>query len=530
MKLEQIKIRNFRGYHGEVVIDCDDMTVLVGQNDVGKSTILEALDIFFNEGKGIIKLDLADLNVDAKKGGYTDMEISCVFSDLPESIVIDDSNETSFKKDYMLNKARMLEVVKRYTMEQSKTKQLSLQTTVNIRAEHPTNKKCRDLLSKTQGDLQKLVEETGIPCDDARKNASLRAAIWKYYENELELKEVLLDISSAKSSRIWDSLRAYLPVYSLFQADRKNCDSDSEVQDPLKEAVKAILNEREIRETLDNVAEKVRERLRKVSDATLTKLKEMSPKVAQTLQPQIPEPSDLKWTDVFRKGLSITGDQDIPINKRGSGVKRLILLNFFRAEAEKKMEGGEGQSIIYAIEEPETSQHISNQILIINALKSLSQRDDIQVVLTTHSPHVVKCLDSKNIRIVKKSGTEREIQNAEKSVIGYSSLNEINFLAYGYVSEEYHNELYGELQRATNLWDIAEFDKELFNKWKCPQDKKWINEKNGKEKSYTIHTYIRHCIHHPENDHNTGYTDEEIKKSIEKMRWLLANNRHNCTD
>lgn len=525
MKLEQIKIRNFRGYHGEVVIDCDDMTVLVGQNDVGKSTILEALDIFFNEAKGIIKLDPADLNVDAKKGGDTDVEISCAFSDLPESIVIDDSNETSFKKDYMLNNAGMLEVVKRYEIGSNSVKPI-----VYIRAFHPTNEECHDLLSKTQGDLQKLVEETGIPCDDARKNASLRAAIWKYYENELELKERLLDISSTKGSSIWDRLRVYLPVYSLFQADRKNCDSDSEVQDPLREAVKAILNEREIREILDNVAGKVRERLREVSDATLAKLKEMSPKVAQTLQPQIPEPSDLKWTDVFKKGLSITGDQDIPINKRGSGVKRLILLNFFRAEAEKKMEGREGQSIIYAIEEPETSQHISNQILIINALKSLSQRDGIQVVLTTHSPHVVKCLNFKNIRIVKKSGKERAIQNAEKSVIGYPSLNEINFLAYSYASEEYHNELYGELQKATNLPTIAQLEKELINKWKCPQDKQWFNSKSNTTENLTIHSYIRNYIHHPENDRNTRYTDEEIKKSIEKMRWLLANNRNDCTD
>ena len=53
MKLKSIKIKNFRGYHNETELQFDDLTALVGKNDVGKSSILEALDIFFNENKGI---------------------------------------------------------------------------------------------------------------------------------------------------------------------------------------------------------------------------------------------------------------------------------------------------------------------------------------------------------------------------------------------------------------------------------------------------------------------------------------------
>ncbi len=35
----------------------DNLTVFVGKHDIGKSTILEALDIFFNGGKGVNKID-----------------------------------------------------------------------------------------------------------------------------------------------------------------------------------------------------------------------------------------------------------------------------------------------------------------------------------------------------------------------------------------------------------------------------------------------------------------------------------------
>lgn len=46
MKLHSLKLKNFRGYREETNIVFDDLTVFIGKNDVGKSTILEALDIF----------------------------------------------------------------------------------------------------------------------------------------------------------------------------------------------------------------------------------------------------------------------------------------------------------------------------------------------------------------------------------------------------------------------------------------------------------------------------------------------------
>lgn len=80
MKIDLIKIKNFRGYKDETEIELNDLTVFVGKNDIGKSTILEALDIFFNDGKGVIKLDKTDVNVKGKKEENLDIEISVCFS------------------------------------------------------------------------------------------------------------------------------------------------------------------------------------------------------------------------------------------------------------------------------------------------------------------------------------------------------------------------------------------------------------------------------------------------------------------
>src|SRR5690606_3396872 len=97
---------------------------------------------------------------------------------------------------------------------------------------------------------------------------------------------------------IWENLQGFLPQYSLFQSDRKNSDGDSEVQDPLKEAVRQILGDPAIVLMLSDVAQKVEDRLGEVSASTLEKLREMNPSVADSLSPIIPPKDSLKWHDV----------------------------------------------------------------------------------------------------------------------------------------------------------------------------------------------------------------------------------------
>lgn len=502
MKIESIKIKNFRSYMNETVIDFDNLTVLVGRNDIGKSTILEALDIFFNDGNGIIKIDKNDLNIQASRNGNNETVISVCFSELPESIIIDSAVQTTLASEYMLNSDGFLEVVKKYKS--------GGKASVYIRAEHPTNADCNDLLLKKNADLKRIITGKSIECENQSVNATMRKAIWEYYADNLDLQDIEIDVSKEDAKRIWDKLSSYMPVYSLFQSDRKNSDGDSEVQDPLKEAVKQIINDEELQETLASVAEVVEARLKDVSSRTLEKLREMDPAVANSLNPVIPSADKLKWVDVF-KTVSISGDEDIPINKRGSGVKRLVLLNFFRAEAERRAAEGDNTGIIYAIEEPETSQHSNNQRVLIKALKELARAANTQILLTTHSPVIVKELDFENLRLIYKDENGKRVLLVEPAVLQYPSLNEVNYTAYGEITEEYHNELYGflEFQRWIDDYKAGRPQKPY---------QRVMRDGSVRAESQEISTYIRHQIHHPENQNNAHFTMEEMKQSIEDMR------------
>ncbi|MFX0066295.1 MAG: AAA family ATPase, partial [Candidatus Hermodarchaeota archaeon] len=51
MKLRSVKIRNFRSIEDTGEIECRNLMVFIGRNNAGKSNILKALNILFNEAK-----------------------------------------------------------------------------------------------------------------------------------------------------------------------------------------------------------------------------------------------------------------------------------------------------------------------------------------------------------------------------------------------------------------------------------------------------------------------------------------------
>lgn len=507
MKLHSVKIENFRSYKDVIEVTFDNLTAFVGRNDIGKSTVLEALDIFFNDGKGIVKLDKDDINKQAQEQGNEDVSITVCFEDLPDTIVIDAANQTTLKDEYLLNTNRQLEVIKKYPRA-GKAK-------VYVNANHPIDENCCDLLSKTNAELRRIIQDNSITCDNLTINAVMRRAIWDHFDSNQNLQETEIDVAKADAKDIWEKLQNYLPMYSLFQSDRKNSDGDSEVQDPLKEAVKQILSDQRLTTKFDEIAQQVQSQLNNVAQRTLDKLREMHPDIANSLSPVIPSADSLKWADVF-KNVSIAGDDGIPINKRGSGVKRLILLNFFRAEAESRKTANDIPSIIYAIEEPETSQHSANQNMLIKALLELSNSDNTQVVITTHSAPLVKNLEFANLRLVKDENGKKGIIVVHPNRLPYPSLNEANYLAFSEITEEYHNELYGYILQEGKL---AAFENGK------PQIR-YIKELNGRtlNKQYCLTTFIRHQIHHPENNHIVRFTTAQLKQSIQLMRAFIRDN------
>jgi AAA15 family ATPase/GTPase len=384
MKLVEVKLTNFRGYSNETSIVIDSLTILVGRNDAGKSSILDALDIFFNEAT----IERDDCCV---RTGLTEVRIACVFDDLPISIIIDEQHPTTLQKEYLVREDGKLEIIKIYDCSAAKGKFSG----VFALAKHPSSSGIDDLLSLKLTELklkaqQLKVDLTGI---NQTAKAQVRGEIWVQTQDlQLAEREVSLKKESAKDA--FDQIQKYMPVYALFKSDRASTDQDAEAQDPLKAAIKEAIRRREAE--LNEVIADIKKELACVAAHTVEKIRELSPDLANQLNPSI---KNKQWDSLF--SVMLTGEDDIPINKRGSGTRRLVLLSFFRAMAEDASYDKDA-GIIYAVEEPETSQHPNHQLLLLEAFEQLVEQGHCQVLLTTHTPTLARRVNQSYLRLITR--------------------------------------------------------------------------------------------------------------------------------
>lgn len=179
-------------------------------------------------------------------------------------------------------------------------------------------------------------------------------------------------------------------------------------------------------------------------------------------------------------------DIQIPLSSIGTGYEMIfsLIYSYYLAKQNNK-------KIILLIDEPKLHLHPSIQKKFVDFLLEISS--DSQVIITSHSPILVKQLlynDLVKTIVINNDKTVSEIKDFKLS---YLSANEINFLAFNYSSVEYYNELYEELMFINNLEGIRRFDNEFFiqkHKLKAEYPEK------GKENMVTKYTYIRNAIHH----------------------------------
>ena len=389
MKLVAVTLKNFRGYQDEKSIQIGDLTTIIGRNDVGKSSILEALEVFFNNET--VKIDSGDCHVAAIDRS---VEITCEFANLPETLILDAQAPTSLSDEYLLAANGNLRIKKTFKC----TSAAKPKEEVFVCAYHPTAAQYGDLLELNNTALKKRLKDIGIDEADVQlnNNPSIRRAIWSACP-DLSLAEVDVSVAKEDSKRIWEKLSEHLPLFALFQSDRASRDSDAEVQDPMKLAIATALAEPEIQHKLSEIVDAVRAKAVELAERTHQTLKKIDPGLAGQLTPEFK--ADPKWAGLF--SLALNSDQGIPVNKRGSGVRRLILVSFFRAEAERRLAQGSSRNIIYAIEEPETSQHPHNQRILLESFQDLAAEPGCQVLLTTHSPGFASYLPIDSFRFVR---------------------------------------------------------------------------------------------------------------------------------
>lgn len=147
MRLTKVNIENFRSYQN-IEIELSDLNIIVGKNDVGKSTLLDALNIFFENEK--------PLDNDANAYSTSkEIIITCFFkAEYNKPIFLDstesENTQTTLESEYLLDDNGFLQIKKFF--EKGKIKSTC------IVANYPTNWD-NPLITLKIADLRKEVEK-----------------------------------------------------------------------------------------------------------------------------------------------------------------------------------------------------------------------------------------------------------------------------------------------------------------------------------------------------------------------------------
>lgn len=230
-----------------------------------------------------------------------------------------------------------------------------------------------------------------------------------------------------------------------------------------------------------------------------------------------------------RKAYFKKDDNNVAIADLSSGEKQIVFRGAFLLRNQQSAKGS-----LILIDEPEISLHPTWQAKIYDYYQNLFVESDgtqtSQIFIATHSQYVLRsALEHQyNTLIVLLRHTVTGIEVKEITaplVLPTITSAELNYVAFNIVSNDYHIELYGQLQNKIALsrgnvsCSVKECDtyiSQQTNYNPMIHDKPSSHTVGTGTTSYqTLSTYIRNAIDHP--DSGNTFTQEELRTSIELL-------------
>ena len=417
MKLREVRIQNFRSFKDETV-QFDDYTCLVGPNGGGKSNVLAALNVFFQEHSSAT--DVTSLSAEDFHNGNTEepVEITVTFCDLPEQAKQELSHYVRQNELIATAEAKFDPVTERAPVERY-GERLIFQKFAPF-FEDDKNRVLIDPLHARFKEITAGVE--GFPDLGANPTKkAMRLALHDFEEANPALcsaarsADLFYGVTKGKEKLDPFMQWVYLPAVK---------DASEEAEEAGNTALGKLL-QRTVRKKLnfDDALEALRQKTRAEYDALLEKeqdaLKDISDRLSKRLATYSHANASLEvmWLQGSEKSVSINdpkatikaqeGEFKGSLPRFGHGLQRSFLLAILQElallETELEEEGYEQPTLVFACEEPELYQHPPQARHLANVLKSLSASGN-QVLFTTHSPYFVSGEAFEEIRLIRKDG------------------------------------------------------------------------------------------------------------------------------
>lgn len=445
MKIEKIYIQNFKTFGTEPIeFSFNNLTSLIGENSVGKSNVLEALDLFFNFTKTKISINSYHHNhytkpiaITLKFNNLNDEELKTFNTHLDEqnNLTITQFIEAVSKEEGVELINCLIEDID-FIESKHGTKLIPTEDYLWTVAEKPPTKNnlkkwWKEDLKIGDFDFKSLFENKEEPTQEEFQNKLIHLNE-KYYD------EIPKDqITGDEKVLGWKSkLKANLPKYFYIPAI-KNLSEDLKVTktSALGELINWLSSsvsteiKQEFKTKTDTLVKELIEKIDATEDGE-SKIEKINKALNENIGFDIGCSLELKFGSpeiqdiVFPQPKVYANDgYNSELTEKGHGIQRLALFSLLRTyhtfDFGKKTNKS---NIIIGIEEPEIYLHPPLKRATYNLLKQISEGND-QVVYTTHDSFFISVDNFDQIRLFRKSTEKNPITvshelNVEK-IIGH---------------------------------------------------------------------------------------------------------------
>ena len=346
--LKSIKIKNFRSLKNFNMEFNQGLNVIIGENDAGKTSLIDSLKILFSKKK----IDINDFN-EIENAVTIELEDND-FIYFMESQISEENIINSYKIKPSLEKSNEikeeLESEEFNNLEESEQKQILKKYSNIFNTTFRSNFKVETLKGNILKEIEKeeFIEVKSLNYPISFLGSREFENIDSFFENTF-FKEV--------KENIWDyeiegkTINQHIDEYiENFKEEQLNNENAQELNTQLKEF--------------------------------LPDFKEINPIV--TSEPKL----NLK----INVELLNTNNQQMLLEKMGDGTNRRTTLAIFKHKKDKN-------DLVYVFDEVETHLHIKAQLDVLRLLKDLS-KEGKQIIITTHSPFLINQVNLDEIKLI----------------------------------------------------------------------------------------------------------------------------------
>lgn len=366
LQLENLKVKNYKSIN-ELSVNFGTLTAIVGKNNFGKSTTLDALQCFY----GLREISQDDFHLGTKQ----DIEIQVTFKNIDEADL-----------DRYIGYKTMLAKV-----------------TAKIKAKPDNKAFSEEQHKKLQEDREKKQQEAIGKYNIADDGTMIIVYSYSYFG---KATYKINDKSITKS----DVVKFVPPIKVISAIRTPDKETTAGTKSNLKELIALLQSENDMDDYID--LPKVEGQLTYEEIKSLISHKEeqkcldLSEDLTKHFQSAINTDSlsvKVKIDESFKfdfKYKTVLEDnevgREVDILSCGTGLQSMMILSILQTYIKLSKD----DNFILLIEEPEVYLHPSLQRKMINTLLKISEKN--QTILTTHSPIIISKIDKENIHCINK--------------------------------------------------------------------------------------------------------------------------------